>query len=244
MAKLRLPVALLLLVAIHATALVTTGCQRQATGGDATSPPQVRRVVVQGKYWSSYFSGPSRDPSMGNFMLFGIFPCQFLADGAFRSEDFGNGTWTLEPGGLVVLTRDHEPPMTFQAQDGGDVLVAKRGIHWGMEDNHLRLLRDNPDRKQRLLGRYVVAEAGSAAKELPQSMTFTEQKVTAGNVSGDWIAAGDYVVLIGRHDTAYMYPSFVFRVEEEGRKLVFHPSDPYPEFRDGKWDLVYVKTQD
>ena len=179
---------------------------------------------------------------MANFMLFGIFPGDFKKDGSFKSEDFGDGTWQKKTGGKVALKTQHGA-MTFRAEAGGDVLVAEKGIKFGIDNNYIRFLRDNPASRRRILGRYVVSKAGSEAKMLPQSLTFTVSEAVGGKLKGKWIAAGDYVIVLGKHDTAYMYPSLVFRIEQEGRILRFKPSDPYPQFSPDRWEIVYQRAK-
>ena len=98
-----------------------------------------------------------------------------------------------------------------------------------------------------ILGRYDVSKAGSQAKWLGQSLTFTEslvvRKEQRREVDSKWIAAGDYVILLGRHDPAYMHPSSVFRVEQGGQVLNFKPSDSYPEFSAKNWEIVYKRAK-
>ena len=226
--------------AIFLAALSLVGCKHRGDGGTGGYGKLEGPVRVEGKYWSAYFAGPSADPSMANFMLFGIFSAEFRKNGQFVAPDYGDGTWKLVDDHTVELTTK-QGKLSLVASDGGDVLTAKSGQNFGMDNNYIRFLRDNPESRKRIIGTYKATKRGTEMSRAPTELTFTNEKVSS-SPSGQWIAAGDYVVLLGRKDSAYMHPSLVFRVLDDGKTLTFKPSDPQPEFSPAKWEITYSRN--
>lgn len=253
-----------IIVAVGIVGGVAQGCNQPEAPNEKDNPNRSsvsgkssdteEPMTIGGRYWTAYFYKDSKDPSLGNFMFFGILPVDLNSDKTVTSELFGKATWRWDGKSEVVFTPipDEQPgdnakseeaslEVAYVASDGGDVLTAKIPVHFGFEDNRIRLLRDNSNLRKQYLGQYKLVSKGTEYDEIGDSIVFGEKTVFVGGEYREWLAAGEYVVLIGGDGSSYNWPSIVLRSVDGGKTLRFVPSDPYKGFGAAEWGLEYKK---
>ncbi|MBS1715087.1 MAG: hypothetical protein JST30_12205 [Armatimonadetes bacterium] len=210
--------------------IVAAGCGPDGNGSPSVAQKaetvQASKTVarVGGEYWTAHFFGDDTEPSVMNFMDYGIIPVTLSPDGkvAYGGRYKGRTeTWTLE-GDTVTIKRKQGPPWTLKVTERGDVLVSEPPIEYGVPDNRVRLLRDDPMLHVRYVGRY--RRVSRAVPNVPAEIEIGEKTWSSkepGFQNLPWLVAGPFVVLIGPEPKGTMvdYESFILRPSKDLTKL-------------------------
>ncbi|MBS1722029.1 MAG: hypothetical protein JSS66_03360 [Armatimonadetes bacterium] len=216
-------------------ALVSTGCgpkavsnkldvQRQVPPESRVREPQAERTTrVGGKYWAVHFFGNDENAALMNFLDYGIIPVILGDDKTVRyggRYKAWKDTWSFS-GDIVTIARKGGA-WTLKVTEHGDLLVSDPPVEFGVPDNRVRLMRDDPSLHDRYLGRYK--RISEAMTQVPAAIEIRKGDWTApepGYAKRPWLAAGPYIVLVGPEPSNAMadYESLILRPDQDGKRL-------------------------